>query len=237
VKENAVKISLAAAASLAALALVACGGSSSSGSNNGDIAGDDADFTNDACAKPALDAAETEYGNSPDGTKIRALIKGKHYRVTVGIRNPEDGPHDYYVDFASGCSSKPKVTEVPWFPHPLRDASHAVYDKILHANADKMDATHDIPETALPAAAKKQFDTWVSYGTKTCSAVKAYKVAVSGQDTFAVSCDQVGDSIKFRIAIWDSKGGDIDQASTYGLTSGVVDQGVSWQNEEFEQQD
>ena len=43
------------------------------------------------------------------GTKIRALTKGKHYRVTVGIGNPEEGAHDYYVDFAGACSSKPKA--------------------------------------------------------------------------------------------------------------------------------
>jgi hypothetical protein len=224
----------ALAITVTALALVACGGSSSS---NGDPAGDSADITNDPCAKPALAAAEKEYGNAPDRTAIKALIKSKHYRVTVGIGNPEDGAHDYYVDFPSGCSSTPKVAEVPSNPHPLRDAAHAEYDKILWANGDKMDASHDVAESALPDAAKKQFETWTKNGKSTCSAVKSYKVAVSGKDTFAVSCDVVGDSIQFSIAIWDSAGADIDQASTYGLSSSVGDKGVSWQNETFEQKD
>lgn len=228
---------LVAATAAAALALVACGGSSSSPSpTDGDATGDEMDITKDACSKPALTAAETEYGNSPDGTKVKVLTKGKRYLVTVGIRNAEDGPHDYYVDFASGCSSTPKVTEVPFFPHPLRDAAHAAYDKILFAHADKMDSAHDIAETDLPAAAKKQFNTWTKNGPSTCSAVKSYKVTVAGQDTFAVSCDVVGDSIKLSIAIWDSKGADVDQAACYGLTSGVGDKGVSWQNETFEEQ-
>ncbi len=222
-------LSLAAAT---ALALVACGGTSSS-SSAPDLSADEMDLTKDACSKPALAAAETEYGNAPDGTKVKALTKGKRYLVTVGIRNPEDGPHDYYVDFASGCSSTPKVTEVPFFPHPLRDAAHTAYDKILFANGDKMDSAHDVAESELPAAAKKQFQTWSKQTN--CSAVKSYKVTVSGQDTFAVSCDVVGDSIKLSLVIWDASGGDIDQASCYGLTSGVGDKGVSWQDETFEE--
>ena len=68
----------------------------------------------------AISAAENEYGNSPDGTSVKVLTKGTKYRVTVGLHNEEDGPHDYYVVFPSGCSSSPKVSEVPSLPHPLR---------------------------------------------------------------------------------------------------------------------
>jgi hypothetical protein len=220
----------------AALGLVACGGASSSvGAGDGNVTGDDMDITRDACSKPALNAAEAEYGNAPEGTKVKALTKSKRYLVTVGIGNAEDGAHDYYVDFASGCTSKPKVTEVPFLAPALQAAAHTAYDKILWGHADAMDTTHDVAESDLPANAKKQFDTWVKNGKSTCSAVKSYKVTVSGQDTFAVSCDVVGDSIQFSIAIWDAEGADIDQASCYGLASGVGDKGVSWQNETFEE--
>jgi hypothetical protein len=224
-------LSIAAVSSL----LFACGGSS--GGADTAQPGDEQDITKDACSKAALSAAETEYGNSPDGTKVQVLTKGKKYRVTVGIGNPEDGAHDYYVEFSGDCSSKPKVSEVPSLAHPLRDASHAAYDKLLWGNGDTMPASAATPATSLPAGAHKQYKTWLSYGTGTCSDVGSFKVTVSGQDTFGVTCTQVGDSIKYRVAVYDSKGGDIDFASIYGLSSGVGDKGVSWQNETFEQQD
>lgn len=41
------------------------------------------------------------------------IAKGKKYRITVGIGNPEDGAHDYLVVFTGDCTkSKPTVTEV-----------------------------------------------------------------------------------------------------------------------------
>jgi hypothetical protein len=214
------------------LALTACGGSTSADVGNSP----DDELKNDACAKPALAAAEDAYGNDPMRTKVKALVKGVKYFVTVGIDNPEDGAHDYYVTFASGCSSKPKVTDVPWFPHPMRDATHAAYDPIIHGANDEMPSSYAVPATDLPTAAKTQYDTWKRGGTSLCGSVGSYKVEVGGKPTYAATCDTRNlDSIWFHIAIWDSQGNDIDQAAVYGLNSGIVDRGISWQNETFEE--
>jgi hypothetical protein len=118
----------------------------------------------------------------------------------------------------------------------LRDAAHGVYDAILHGADDEMPSDYATPESGLPAAAQKQFRTWKADGTHFCSSVQSYEVEVSGQATFAVTCDtRTRDSIHFHMAIWDAVGADIDQVAVYGLDSGVVDQGVSWQNETFEE--
>ncbi len=227
------KTSIVALAALV-LPLVACGGAASSADPT---AGESDELKRDACTKPALAAAEAEYGNAPDGTKVKVLTKSKKYRVTVGIGNPEDGAHDYYVEFPAGCSSTPKVTEVPFLPHPLRDAAHAAYDTILWGHGDTLASASETGASGLPKAAKQQFDSWTRAGNSNCSAVKAYEVKVHGASTFAVACDVVGDSIKLSFGIWDDKGSSVDQASVYGLSSGVGDKGVSWQNETFQVQD
>src|SRR5438105_2572896 len=222
---------LLALAATALAPLVGCGGSTDSSPDNSD-----ADFKSDPCHAKAISAAENEYGNSPDGTSVKVLTKGTKYRVTVGLHNEEDGPHDYYVVFPSGCSSSPKVSEVPSLPHPLRDAVHAAYGKILSDNKNEMPASYGVAASALPNAARKQLDTWTANGHSTCSAVNGFKVTAGGQATFGVQCVVPQDSIKFDIAIYDSTGKDIDQAAIYH-TNDVGDHGVSWQNETFLQED
>ena len=66
----------------------------------------------DLCRSAALGAAEDEYGNYPNRTYVKTVELEKEYRVAVGIGNPEDGEHDYYVVFPNGCTSKPTVTEI-----------------------------------------------------------------------------------------------------------------------------
>ena len=204
---------------------------------SGDVAvAADSELSTDACRAKALTAAETAYGNSPDGTHTTVLSKGKKYRVTVGINNPEDGPHDYYVTFATGCGSAPKVTEVPSLPHPLRDATHTAYTKIFSANGNDLPSSLSVAASALPASARKQLATWNNHGHSVCSAASGYKVSVSGKETYAVACTVPQDSIKIHVAIYDAAGGDIDQAAIYH-TNSVGQNGVSWQNETFLQQD
>src|SRR5262245_12511027 len=87
--------------------------------------------SSDPCAAKALSAAEAAYGNDPVRTSVKAVVAGAKYRVRVGIGNAEDGPVDYDVAFAHGCSSRPSVAEVGFVPHPLRGAVHAVYGKLL----------------------------------------------------------------------------------------------------------
>jgi hypothetical protein len=193
-------------------------------------------LSQDPCVAAARAAAEEEYGNSPDGTSVKALVKGKRYRVTVGINNPEDGPADYYVDFPSGCSSKPKVSDVPSLPHPLRDATQRVYSGILRDHDKALPSGFEVSQSSLPAAARTQLRTWKSNGPSVCSAVGAYSIKVSGEDTFAVSCDVPADSIRTHIAIYDANGGSIDELAIYH-SSEVGQDGLSWQNETFLQED
>jgi hypothetical protein len=217
------------------LSLVACGSHSTSESDSSAAEAESA-ATKDACVAPARAAAEAEYGNDPLGTKVKALHKGVKYLVTVGLHNEEDGPIDYYVTFPAGCGSQPGVTPVPFLPHPLRDAMHASYDAVLHGADDEMPSDFLTAESTLPSAAEKQLRTWMAGGADLCSSVKSYKVDVSGEDTFAVTCDtRAIDSIHFHMVIWDKVGGEIDQVAVYGIDSGIVDQGVSWQNETFEE--
>jgi hypothetical protein len=220
---------------LVGFGLVGCAASSSDPIDNSP----DNDITKDACAQKALTAAEKEYDNDPMRTKTIVLTKSVKYVVTVGIGNPEDGAHDYYVTFPSGCSSTPKVTEVPSVPHPLRDAMHGVYEKLLAANGYDLPKSVAIAPGSLPAAAKKQFDDWTRAGKSSCLAVASYKVAVSGQDTFAVSCsiDNTGMLKQYDLsfAVWDSTGSDIDQATTFFPSSTVAKAGVRWQDETFEE--
>jgi hypothetical protein len=197
----------------------------------------DQDLSRDACMAKARAAAIVEYGNSPDGTHVKTLTKGSKYRVTVGINNEEDGPHDFYVTFSGGCSSTPSVTEVPWLAHPLRDATHAAYTAILSSNANEMTSSNAVALSKLPSSAKKQVAVWSDPAHSVCTAVKTYEVDLpSGDKTFAVTCDIPRDSIKWSLAIYDAQGADIDQASIY-YSNKVGDNGVSWQNETFLQQD
>jgi hypothetical protein len=77
---------------------------------------DEEALTSDRCHKPALDAAESEYGNDPMRTRTKVLIKGKKYIITVGIGNPEDGAHDYLIVFSGDCTkTTPFVKEVTSF--------------------------------------------------------------------------------------------------------------------------
>lgn len=69
-------------------------------------------FAADPCRDAALTAAEDQYGNYPNRTYVKTVEAEKEYRVAVGIGNPEDGEHDYYVVFPDGCSSQPTVTEI-----------------------------------------------------------------------------------------------------------------------------
>jgi hypothetical protein len=209
--------------------LVGCAGAA-----NDDTQSSSDDLSSDKCVAPARNAAEAEYGNDPVRTKVVAVTKGKKYRVTIGIGNAEDGPHDYYVTFPSGCSSKPKVADVPSYPNPLRDAAHTVYDKLLADNGDELPDSDATSVSSLPSAAHTQYNTYRTQGA--CTAVHAYDITVSGQDTYAVVCDVKDDSIIHDIVIWDSSGNDVDQAAVYG-TKDVGDNGVSWQNETFEEQD
>jgi hypothetical protein len=193
-------------------------------------------LSSDPCVAAARNAAEKEYGNEPDGTSVKALTKGKKYRVTVGINNPEDGPHDFYVVFPSGCSSTPLVSDVPELPHPLRDAMQRVYSGILHAHGNAMPSGFEISPSSLPAGARRQYKTWTDNGPNVCTKVDAYSIKVSGQETFGVSCDVAHDSIKTDIAVYDASGGDIDEVSIYSDLK-VGDNGLTWQNETFEPQD
>jgi hypothetical protein len=69
-----------------------------------------------SCQAAALLAVEnTVYaGNPPDGTAIKTLIPNREYKVTVGIRNNESGPHTYIVKFTDGtCNPKTaKIVEI-----------------------------------------------------------------------------------------------------------------------------
>lgn len=106
------KMLLLVVAASALATLSGCGGSSST--TEEPSATDDAELASDRCRAPALNAAETEYGNDPVRTRTKVVTKGKKYLVTVGIGNPEDGAHDYFVVFAGDCTkSAPTVTEVP----------------------------------------------------------------------------------------------------------------------------
>lgn len=231
-REAPVKIAPLAIATVV-LGLVACANATE---DSGTTA---ADVSADACTKPALAAAEAEYGNDPRGEKVKALTPGKKYFVTVGIDDAEDGPHDYYVEFPNGCSSKPSVSDVPSYPHPLRDDAHTAYGTLLGDNDNAFPSSAAVASSTLPSAAKKQFNTWKSNGTSVCASVDAYKVTVAGQPTFAVACTQDNSgsvrSYNLSFAIWDKTGGDIDQATVFGKTSGVGDKGISWQNETFEE--
>jgi hypothetical protein len=121
------------------LALVGCG----AGATSQDAPSSDSDVTSDTCRKPALDAAEREYGNAPETTKVEAETKGKQYRVTVGIGNAEDGPHDYLVEFPAGCSSTPKVS----------DASDPASDACTKPALDAAEREYgNAPETTKVAA-------------------------------------------------------------------------------------
>ncbi len=230
------KIALVLAA--AAFALAGC---SSASPDAGDVGSSpDNDITKtDACAKSALSAAEDEYGNDPMRTKIKVLTPAKKYAVTVGIGNPEDGAHDYYVEFSGSCSSKPTVTEVPSYPHPLRDAMHTTYDALLGKNKNTFPSANAVKAGDLPKDAKKQYLTWSTDGKSVCTSVDAYKIEVSGKDTFAVACtaDNSGSvkSYDFSFAVWDADGGDIDQASVWENDKSVGTNGISWQNETFEE--
>ena len=74
---------------------------------------DEQALTGDRCHAPALNAAETEYGNDPVRTRTKVLVKGKKYIITVGIGNVEDGPHDYLIVFSGDCTkTTPFVKEV-----------------------------------------------------------------------------------------------------------------------------
>jgi hypothetical protein len=226
---SAMKIIPLALTAVAFSALVGCGGADSvDPSSTAD------DLSSDKCAKPALAAAEAEYGNDPTGTHVKVLTKSKLYKVTVGEKNEEDGPVDYYVTFPSGCSSTPSVKEVPFNAPPLQGATHTAYTKIFNANHNTIASSYETTASSLPSAAHTQYNTYKKQGN--CSAVTAYEVTVSGEKTYAVDCEVIGDSIIRDIVIWDSSGGDIDQCSIYG-TKDVGVNGVSWQNETFEQQD
>jgi hypothetical protein len=224
-------IALAVAATTFTAGVTGCSGSDSDATST-----DESDVRTDACRAPALDAAEAEYGNDPEGTSVKTLTKGEKYRVTVGIGNDEDGAHDYYVTFASSCSSKPKVSEVPMVAPPLQSAAHAAYDKIFSEHGDEMSSSDAISAASLPSAAHKQYETWTSNGKTVCSSVVAFEVAVSGESTYAVQCTVPADSIKFDLAVYDSSGADIDEASVYH-SSDVGTDGVTWQNESSYQQD
>jgi hypothetical protein len=192
----------------------------------------------DPCIAPALKAAEADYGNDPMHEKVKTLIPSKKYRVTVGIGNEEDGPHDYYATFPNGCSSKPKLTDVPDLAPPLQDATHKAYTAIFTPNGNTIPDSYGIDASSLPKAAKKQFDTWTSNGPDTCKTVKAYSVKVGSETTYAVVCAVAHDSIKLSVAIWDSKGADIDDCAIYGPPGTQVGvNGVTWQNITFLQKD
>ena len=207
------------------------------GAANDDTQSTSDDLSSDKCVTPARNAAEAEYGNDPVRTKVTAVTKGKKYRVTVGIGNEEDGPEDFYVTFPSGCSSKPSVSDVPSIPNPLRDAAHTVYDKLL---AGKMATRFPLPtRRRCPASLRRprtrNTEKYKTEGART--AAHSYEVSVSGEKaTYAVVCDVKDDSIIHDIAIYDSSGNDVDEASVYG-TKDVGDNGVTWQNETFEEQD
>jgi hypothetical protein len=226
----------AALTSASLLLLVGCAGSSTADVEEASVPTASEALSSDPCVAAARNAAEEEYGDAPDGTKVKTLVKGTKYRVTVGINNPESGPQDFYVVFPNGCSSKPKVSDVPELPHPLRDAMQRVYTGILHDHANVLPSGFTIASSALPASARRQFNTWTANGPTVCSKVTAFRVKVTGQDTFAVGCDVAHDSIRTHLAIYDADGGDIDQVAIYPDLS-VGDNGLSWQNETFLQQD
>jgi hypothetical protein len=221
---------LAISTAVALSAVVGCAGAADDSSTA------DSDVSSDPCRAKALNAAEVEYGNDPSGTSVKVLTKGKKYRVTVGINNAEDGPHDYYVTFATSCSSKAVASEVPSLAHPLRDASHVVYEKILSSDKNEMPSSYSTSVSSLPSAARKQLNTWNDPKHAVCTSVASYEVAVSGQKTYAITCVVPADSIKFDLAIYDATGSDIDEAAIYH-TNDVGDNGVSWQNETFLEQD
>jgi hypothetical protein len=221
---------------LAPIASVGC--ASASDSEDSTPAANDSALSSssDTCVAAARGAAEEEYGDAPDGTKVQTLIKGQKYRVTVGINNPESGPADFYVVFPNGCSSKPTVSDVPELPHPLRDAMQRVYNGILRDHGNELPSGFEIAPSSLPSSAHRQYKTWTAGGPSLCSKVDAYQIKVSGQPTFAVTCDPAHDSIKTHVAIYDAEGGDIDQLAIY-FSNDVGQDGRSWQNETFLQKD
>jgi hypothetical protein len=188
----------------------------------------------DPCRSKALNAAENAYANNPDRTVVKVLTPGKKYRVTVGIGNAEDGAHDYYVVFPQGCSSTPQVNEVPFVANPLRDGVHQVYGRILSNNNNSLPNSYKIASNALPAKAQTQFKRWGNPAS--CTAVTAYKVAVSNKPTYTVACAVAHDSIKLSLAIYAADGTSIESASIYGDRS-VGQNGVSWQNQTTEKKD
>jgi hypothetical protein len=230
------RTALASLAFASFFAAVGCASTADDGASTGLASGAAEALSSDPCVAAALDAAEKEYGNDPEGTKVKTLTKGKKYRVTVGIRNPEDGPEDFYVVFPSGCSSKPQVSDVPELPHPLRNAMQKVYSGILHDHDDAIPSGFAIASSDLPSAARRQFKTWTDNGPSVCSKVGAWSIKVDGQATFAVSCDVAHDSIRTHVAVYDADGGDIDQVAIY-FDHSVGQDGLSWQNETFLQQD
>jgi hypothetical protein len=185
----------------------------------------------DPCAAKALAAAEKAYGNDPLKTKVKTVSAGKKYVVTVGIGNAEDGAHDYNVTFGHGCASEPSVSEVKQVANKGQGDVHAAYAKLFSANHNGLPASAKVSASALPKPAATQYQTWSKQGT--CSATTAYKLPVGGHPTFAVACAVKNDSIKLSVAIYDARGGSIDQASIYGDSS-VGTNGVSWQNETHE---
>jgi hypothetical protein len=222
-------------ASVSILAAAGCASPTDAPSED-TTSGAEAALSSDACVASAKKAAELEYGNDPRGEKVKTLVAGVKYRVTVGIDNPEDGPEDFYVVFPHGCSSKPQVSDVPELPHPLRDAMQRIYSGILHAHDNAMPDGFTIAPSDLPTSARRQFKTWTDNGPNVCTKVSAYSVKVSGQDTFAVACAVAHDSIRTSIAVYDAKGGDIDQVQVY-FDKGVGTDGLTWHNETFLQQD
>ena len=59
------------------------------------------------CASAALSVAESAYGNFINRTSLKPVIANKQYLVTVGIGNPEDGPHTFRVTFRDNtCNPK-----------------------------------------------------------------------------------------------------------------------------------
>ena len=63
---------------------------------------------------------------------------------------------------------------------------HEGFQKLLGANGNKFPAKAVTDKSTLPAAAKKQFDTWVKNGKSICTSVDAFEIEVGGKSTFAV---------------------------------------------------
>jgi hypothetical protein len=219
-------------AGVAASFVAGCGAGSSA------PAGSEDNFTSDACTSKAISAAEDHYGNDPVRTKVRVLAKGQKYRVTVGIGNDEDGPQDYYVTFAHGCSSKPHVTEVPWLTPSLQSAVHQVYQPVLKLGASRNLATlgPEVGTSALTGDAKRTLILYSNPQKADCSEAHAYGITVQGTNTFAVTCTVTDDSIKMDIYVFDASGNEIDDASLFD-EGDVGTDGVAWRNYVYLKQD